>query len=976
MGTPHQGGQGVSMGKILLNVAKMQGDASDSLLKLLEEHSELLQQQMSEFSLISQSFDIKFAYETKPTPLAGLIAKVIVPKWSAVVSGTPDAAEFGINADHRNMTKFSNLENEDFIKLSRTLELMLQKSGKKQAISPKVSKKTFTVPFERDSKFVGREDIIAELDERLNGQRRVALAGIGGIGKSQIAIEYCYRFRDRHPNASVFWVHVGTISRFKQAYEAMATNLGLVEKDDPKANTIQLVTDWLNNAESGNWLMVLDNADDQAVFKSRFQVTEASEQSMPLFCYLPHSQKGSIVITTRDQRVGQRLAAKPVIVGSFDGPMAKTLLQSKLDQSIEWIEEDANKLVTDLDFLPLAVTQAAAFISENNITVKKYTNLLRTSDSGLTSLLNQDLIDLRRDFDASSSIVRTWQVSFDQIRMQNTRAAELLSLMAVLDRQSIPKALLCRHDEQEVEIVIALGTLQAFSLISSDREGEAFEMHRLVQVSTLKWLEMQSEKLKWQEGALRLLSANFPNGTFETWETCALYLPHVIIVIGSLTLGLDHLNELRLLENTADYLQFQGQFKVAEQIIVRALELYQKAYGNEHSDTLRSMKILGEILTDAGKYDDAEKLLRKVLMSGESTLGEKHEFTLSTISSLTSVLMSQGKDTEAKELLEQNVKLQSEILGEENPKTLLSMGNLALTYQHLKRLNEAEELELQVLKAHEKALGAEHPHTLWSMASLAMTYADLNRLNEAAELEVQVLKARKKVLGAEHRDTLWSMTSLALTYVNLNRWNEAEDLEVQALKGREKALGAEHRDTLFSMAELAATYQHLNRWNEAEDLGLKALKAREKALGAEDPDTVFSMADLAVTYKALNRLNEAEELEVQVLKAREKALGAEHPDTLLSMASLAWTWKRQHRLENAIPLMSDAVRLSENILGVDNPDFKDRQRWLNTWLRSEMKEVESSQNAGTEFTKPDPNSKATSAYFVRIHLSLGRGDDF
>ncbi|MCJ1425262.1 hypothetical protein MMC29_003150 [Sticta canariensis] len=131
MGTPHQGGQGVGIGKIMVNIAKVQGDANDSLLKHLEEHSEFLQQQVSEFSLISQSFDIKFAYETKPTPLAGVIAKVIVPKWSAVLSGMPDAAEFGINADHRSMKKFSSADSEDFQKLSRTLEFMLQKSGPK-----------------------------------------------------------------------------------------------------------------------------------------------------------------------------------------------------------------------------------------------------------------------------------------------------------------------------------------------------------------------------------------------------------------------------------------------------------------------------------------------------------------------------------------------------------------------------------------------------------------------------------------------------------------------------------------------------------------------------------------------------------------------------------------------------------------------------------------------------------------------------
>ena len=148
-------------------------------------------------------------------------------------------------------------------------------------------------------------------------------------------------------------------------------------------------------------------------------------------------------------------------------------------------------------------------------------------------------------------------------------------------------------------------------------------MHRLVQLSTLKWLEMQNEKPKWQEKALRLLSANFPPENFETWEICALYLPHVMIVIDSLILGPSHVDELSLLEKTADYLQSQGQYMVAEQIIRRALKIYEKALGNEHSYTLRSMRILGVILNERGKYNDAERLLQKILTLRERTLGGK-----------------------------------------------------------------------------------------------------------------------------------------------------------------------------------------------------------------------------------------------------------------------------------------------------------------------------------------------------------------
>lgn len=641
--------------------------------------------------------------------------------------------------------------------------------------------------------------------------------------KSQIAIEYCYMYRDKHPDASVFWVRVGTMSRFKQAYEAIANDRGLVGKegDDPKANTLQLVTDWLNKKDNGSWLMILDGADDEAVFESRYQITEEFECSTSLARYLPGSLKGSIIITARNKRVVERLTCgeKPLMVSLFDGHMAKLLLRLKLDQSIEWVEEDADKLVETLEFLPLAVTQAAGFISNNNTTIKKYTEIVRASNSGLTNLLNQDLIDLKRDFDGSSSIIRTWQVAFDHIRAQKPRAAELLSLMALLDRQGIPKALLWEDDMEQIEIVPALGTLQDFSLVSSDEEGEVFEVHRLVQLSTLKWLDIQNEKLNWQEQALRNLSANFPPNHFVKPRICALYLPHVMTIIDSMILRPDHVNQLDLLVYTASYLRSQGQYGAAEQIVRRALELYEKIHGNEHSDTLRTMTMLGEILNDSRKYNDAEEVHRNVLVLRERTLGGKDAFTLSTIRSLAGVLINLKKYNEAKEMLEQNVKSQAEIWGEEHEITLTDMRALLVAYNCLGENKKAEALGVQVLEKHQKVLGVGHPATWSIMINLATTYTRLKRLSEAGELQVQVLDACKLALGAEHPSVLSIMGRLAVTYRDSNRLSEAEKLQVHVVEKHEKLLGLGHADTWKSIQALAATRSKMfrldPRWSPA-----------------------------------------------------------------------------------------------------------------------------------------------------------------
>jgi hypothetical protein len=199
----------------------------------------------------------------------------------------------------------------------------------------------------------------------------------------------------------------------------------------------------------------------------------------PLVKFLPRSPNGSIIITTRDKRVGDRLAerAKTITVPPMTKREADDLLQLTVSLQSGFDEVESKELLEALGYLSLAITQAAAFINENAITVAEYLDVFYSDDSELQELLSQDLGDSRRDLDIQNSIVRTWKLSFDQISRQKPRAAELLSLMSVLDRQGIPKTLLWKDDKQGIEFITALGTLQAFSLISIGKGGTNYRMH-------------------------------------------------------------------------------------------------------------------------------------------------------------------------------------------------------------------------------------------------------------------------------------------------------------------------------------------------------------------------------------------------------------------------------------------------------------------------------------------------------------------
>ena len=341
--------------------------------------------------------------------------------------------------------------------------------------------------------------------------------------KSQIAIEYCYQFRVQHPESHVFWIHASSVSRISQAYKDIARELSLPGWDDPKVDMFRLVSESLSRDAYGSWLVLLDNADDEDTFfdmKASSSVVD-SEEAPPLVDYLPRSLKGYIIITTRDKRVGERLTDReePITVNPMAEREAEQLLQSKVAQASRPDQTKLKKLLEALEYLPLAITQAAAYIVENTITVEEYLETLLEEDSGLQDLLDQDLPDHRRDSRGQNSVIRTWKVAFDQIKSKKPCAAEILSLMAVLDRQGIPKFLL-RGDSGAVELTTALGTLQAFSLIRAEVGGKSFEVHQLVQMATQQWLKHEGSLASWQEESLKALSAVFPSGKYETWTTC------------------------------------------------------------------------------------------------------------------------------------------------------------------------------------------------------------------------------------------------------------------------------------------------------------------------------------------------------------------------------------------------------------------------------------------------------------------------
>ena len=561
----------------------------------------------------------------------------------------------------------------------------------------------------------------------------------------------------------------------------------------------RLVSQSLSRDAYGSWLVLLDNADDGDTFfsmKASSSVVD-SEEAPPLVDYLPRSLKGYIIITTRDKRVGESLTGgeEAIIVNPMAELEAEQLLQSKVARARRPDQTKLRELLEVLDYLPLAITQAAAYIVENSITVEDYLEILLEEDSGLQDLLDQDLPDLRRDSRGQNSVIRTWKVSFNQIKDKKPRAAEILSLMAVLDRQGIPKFLL-RRGSEAAELTTALGTLQAFSLIRAEVGGKSFEVHRLVQMATQQWLKHEGSLAIWQEKSLKALSAVLPSGNYGTWDTCELLSPHVEAVVRyTFESDSNQLQCAKLLGNISTYYQNQRQYSLAYERCWSALSIQRSLLGSEDQDTLSNMHNLAVILDYQGKYKTAEEIYQQTLELRKKVLGPEHPATLTSMNNIAEVLYKQGKYKMGEEIHHQTLELYKKVLGPEHPATLTSMNNIAGVLYKQGKYKMAEEIHHQTLELYKKVLGPEHPDTLTSMDNVAGVLYKQGKCKMAEEIHHQTLELRKKVLGPEHPATLTSMNNIAGELYKQGKYKMAEEIHHQTLELRKKVLGPEHPDT-------------------------------------------------------------------------------------------------------------------------------------------------------------------------------------
>jgi tetratricopeptide (TPR) repeat protein len=521
-------------------------------------------------------------------------------------------------------------------------------------------------------------------------------------------------------------VHASSRARFEEGYRKIAERAKLPGWDQPDADILGLVYSWLGDEANGRWVMIIDNADDLNVFSCPSDRRKGSKDDVSsnaaatLLESLPQSPNGSILITSRSRDVAFRLTgsyADIIRVHPMDQAHALALLRNKLEGSFE--QDDAVALIEALDYMPLAITQAAAYISQRapRATVSRYLQDLRNGDRDRAKLLDMDIGDSRRDGTASNSIIATWKISFEHIRRERPSATRLLSLMSLFDRQGIPESLLGgRYQEDndaDYDFEDDLNTLTSFSLVATDVDGHQFEMHRLVQFSTRKWLELQGELEGWREKYVTLMDDSYPVGRHENWKACQALFPHAQAAVACRPTGGGALEAwASVLFKVAWYTSEMGNYHEAKEMGRVALKAREATLGAEHPATLASVNSLGLVLASQGRYEEAEVMHRRALEAKEKVLGPEHPDTLTSVDNLGSVLTSQGKYEEAEVMHRRALEGYEKVLGPEHPDTLTSLYCLAYLLHQRKQYESASKLYQTAYNGYLKTLGLNHPTTV------------------------------------------------------------------------------------------------------------------------------------------------------------------------------------------------------------------------------------------------------------------------
>ncbi|ORY02205.1 hypothetical protein BCR34DRAFT_493307 [Clohesyomyces aquaticus] len=683
----------------------------------------------------------------------------------------------------------------------------------------------------RAHQFVDRPAEMAELERVLmprpgqsQRQKMHVLHGLGGMGKTQLAVEFARRHHRRF--SSVFWLDGRSVDTLKRSIASCASRIA--QGQAPKTSTgytadssadvdavVKDVMAWLARPDNTAWLLIFDNVDRE------YKAQGGDPDAYDVKRYLSGADHGSVLVTTRLARLEQLGDSQQL--GKVSKEQGQAIFES-------WYKErhaEGEQLLTLLDGLPLAIAQAGAYLQESGVGLTTY---LRFYEHQWRKLMESNhLADAPLQDYPDRSVWMTWAISYQAIRDKHEATANLLLLWSFLDNRDLWHGLFaaaCRNStiaasllsawigdiaSSELDFGQAMQLLRNYSLVEKVAETTSYATHPVVH----RWAHHSHGKcfaIELSQLAVVTVGSAVPHSSTRDYFTLQRrLLPHVQAC------------SRRIVKSRADW------WLIINKGNDRDLDNDEK-----EKAVLTAIHLLGLLYADQGKLGEAEQMYERALRGYEEALGPTHTSTLDTVNNLGNLYADQGKLGEAEQMYERALRGKEEALGPTHTSTLDTVNNLGNLYKNQGKLGEAEQMYERALRGKEEAVGPTHTSTLQTVNNLGILYKNqgkLGKLGEAEQMYERALRGKEEALGPTHTSTLDTVNNLGNLYKNQGKLGEAEQMYERALRGKEEALGPTHTSTLDTVNNLGALYADQGKLGEAEQMYERALRGYEEALG-------------------------------------------------------------------------------------------------------------------------------------------------
>lgn len=797
----------------------------------------------------------------------------------------------------------------------------------------------FHIPSCRVSRFIGREDVLSSIECHLRAGSAAVLHGMGGQGKTQIALEYCWRVREAKQFSAILWIDASSKSTAKKSLESISEIIKRPEKvfSDAESRITFVLTTF--STWSRPWLFVVDNYDDPEAFPD-------------IQDFVPWGEHGTILYTTRHRDVS-RYGTVVEIVGMVDGEALDLLFDRTAMEKTDNNVKHGKDIIHRLGYHPLAIDQAGAYIYKRKDSLG-FENFVDHYNRRKQIILKETprVWEYRRKLskaeqEISLSVFTTWELSLQQLDPQEESGGKLgsiLTLFAFFHHANISENLFetyCRRSDTSdscrfwitlfcdgennwdrelfVDVLVRLCDL---SLVQNYYLGVDGHLHLSLHPLIRDWIRLRSSEAECQRMSLsvaavlrELLRDRYIKKVFllnlSARQEMLLHLDawsenrkHYFPPQPEKYLNTSEMEDLINSESwIADFYTEIGRFEQAKILYERVLTYRVASHGPRKPFGLRTATKLAFVLERLGQYNEAERMLQQSLNIQEQILGKDHPDTLETVLTLTEVLFSVGRYVEAEMMLQKSLPAFVSIRGPEHRDTLYCRNNLALSLREQGRYSEAQQIYLKLYETSDRIAGPDHQTTIKYAHNLAIVHTDLGMFTWAEKRNRWVLDARERVLGKEHPETLVGCNNLGFVLFEIGHFREARELHERVLDAMEKLMGKDHPDTLHSDDNLANVLSVQGIVAKAEELSRRALVVREQILGKEHPHTLRNVNYLAMILHAGCKHEEAEQMLRGVLETRQRLLGVEGAASLSTASDLGVVLRDQGKYREGEDLL-------------------------------------------------------------------------